>query len=618
MKKENPSFSTVMRYFSRGFEVRAGFILFLAILIGIVEAFNLALLYPMISTGFGISTDSLPFAWVFERLGTILPMGSPFVNYGIVFILMTIVSLLLQLLYQKQSLLFRSEVIVSIKEHVFQRIRNSDYRFFVDTKQGDIMMLINGGPATVLSAFSILIMVLVDLAITASVAIMLISISWQGFVLVLIGGGLFYWFTHVIAENVTKQLAKLNLESGQAENRIVNEFVNGAKAITASNSADAWTSKYQDALQLYWSKYPSSGFIQTIPALLMHALFYVSIGATVLILYIYTATDFMSIIPVIGTFAVAALRILPKITAFGNQKLAIIETMPLLHKTYNLLTSETYSTQQNGTEEFLRLESDIQVENVSFAYHQALVLKDVSLTIQHKKVTALVGPSGSGKSTLATLLLRLYDPKSGSIIVNEKDLKEYDIGTYRNHIGYVSQDPFVFNASIKENISFGIEYTDEEIMHAAKLAHAHEFITSLPEGYNTIVGDQGLRLSGGEKQRVVIARAMIRRPEILILDEATSSLDNISEQAVQTAIDSVSKECTTIIIAHRLSTIHNADCIYVLEYGKVVESGTHDELMKHEGAYAKMYAISQTRHAASRQDDPISSKPPIWDEGKLQ
>ena len=592
-KEDEIPFFTMLQYFIRGFEVRGCIVLFLAATIGVVEAFNLALLYPMLSTGFGISLASLPFAFIFDKLATILPIGSPFVNYGIVFIMMTVVSMLLQLLYQKQSLLFRSGIILRVKERVFQKIRSNDYRYFVDTKQGDIMMLINGGPSTVLRTLNMMVGFLVDLTITFTVAAMLISLSWQGFILIVIGGLIFHWVIRFIGENVTKQLAKLGLESGQAENRIVNEFVNGAKAITASNSADSWTEKYFAALQMYWSRYPSSAFIQSIPGIMMGSLFYIAIGSTVLVVYIYSPSDFLSLIPLIGTFAVASLRILPKITGFGGVWLGIIGSKPLMIKTYDLLTSETYNTQHNGTEEFLRLESDIKAEDLSFAYHQALVLKDVSLTVQHRKVTALVGASGSGKSTLANLLLRLYDPKSGSIIVNGKDLKEYDIGTYRNHIGYVSQDPFVFNASIKENICFGIEYTDEEIIRAAKLAYAHEFITSLPAGYNTIVGDQGLRLSGGEKQRVVIARAMIRKPEILILDEATSSLDNISEQAVQTAIDSVSKECTTVIIAHRLSTIHNADRIYVLEYGQVVESGPHDELMKHDGAYAKMYALSQ-------------------------
>ena len=162
------------------------------------------------------------------------------------------------------------------------------------------------------------------------------------------------------------------------------------------------------------------------------------------------------------------------------------------------------------------------------------------------------------------------------------------MSTYGDIVGYVSQDPFVYNASIRENILFGGEFSDTEIIEAAKLAYAHEFIIELSSGYDTLVGDQGVTLSGGEKQRIVIARAMIRRPEFLILDEATSALDNISEAAVQKAIDQVAKECTTLVIAHRLTTIRNADKIAVIEKGRIVEEGGHGELLEKKGKYWEM------------------------------
>ena len=264
-----------------------------------------------------------------------------------------------------------------------------------------------------------------------------------------------------------------------------------------------------------------------------------------------------------------------------------------LERIYEFLNDYRYSTIKNGTAQFDSLKSDILFENVGFEYYKGQDLIDeLNLTIHRNKVTALVGHSGSGKSTVVSLLLRYYDVSKGRILVNDMDLREYDLATFLGKVGYVSQDTFIYNDSIRKNIAFGSDYTEDQIIAAAKRANIHGYIEGLPHGYDTIVGDQGLKLSGGEKQRIAIARALIREPEILVLDEATSNLDNESEAIVQESINRVSETITTFIVAHRLSTIRRADVIYVMSKGRIVEMGNHDELMDMKGRYCELYEIS--------------------------
>lgn len=238
------------------------------------------------------------------------------------------------------------------------------------------------------------------------------------------------------------------------------------------------------------------------------------------------------------------------------------------------------------------LKSEVAYNNVSFKYGDENVLKNVSFSIPIGKTVALVGESGSGKSTIADLLPRFYDVQEGSITFDGIDIKNAGILNLRQQIGIVSQESILFNATIRENIAFGmINATDEEIIRAAKIANAHDFITAMPEGYNTNIGERGNRLSGGQRQRMSIARAVLKNPPILILDEATSALDTESEYLVQEALDNLMKDRTSLVIAHRLSTIRNADNIIVLSKGEIMESGTHDELMNLGGIYYKLSSL---------------------------
>ena len=240
------------------------------------------------------------------------------------------------------------------------------------------------------------------------------------------------------------------------------------------------------------------------------------------------------------------------------------------------------------------LKNTLSFENVSFSYgdEKDKVLNNINFQINKGEILALVGPSGAGKSTLVDLLPRFYDTLSGSIKIDGKDIKEFKINSLRYLMGIVTQETFLFDDSVKANIAYGVEnISDDKIKDAAIAANAHEFIKKLPDGYNTIIGERGVSLSGGQKQRIAIARAIVKNPPILILDEATSSLDSESEEHVQSAIENLMSERTVFVIAHRLSTVHNANKILVLENGQIVQEGKHDELVNIEGLYKQLHKM---------------------------
>ncbi|SNC77507.1 ATP-binding cassette, subfamily B, MsbA [Hymenobacter gelipurpurascens] len=243
-------------------------------------------------------------------------------------------------------------------------------------------------------------------------------------------------------------------------------------------------------------------------------------------------------------------------------------------------------------------EQQIELRNLQFSYGDTPVLQDINLTIQKGKTVALVGPSGGGKSTLADLLPRFYDPTGGQMLIDGHDVRDCTIHSVRDQMGIVTQESILFNDTIFNNIRFNTQATEAEVMEAARIANAHDFITASPEGYQTVIGDRGSRLSGGQRQRLSIARAILRNPPILILDEATSALDTESEKLVQEALTRLMQNRTSLVIAHRLSTVQHADEIVVLQHGRIVERGTHEQLLRNEGGLYKRLSLMQTTNAA--------------------
>jgi ABC-type multidrug transport system fused ATPase/permease subunit len=266
----------------------------------------------------------------------------------------------------------------------------------------------------------------------------------------------------------------------------------------------------------------------------------------------------------------------------------------------NLLKTSNKPYLSKGYLRFSGLKKEIRFSGVDFAYELPnLILKDINFTLEKGQVTAFVGGSGAGKSTLADLVSRFYDPTQGSILFDGKNLQSFDISTVRRKMAIVSQDTFIFNASVRDNIAYGLDNISfKEVWQAAKQARALDFIEELPDGMNTILGDRGVRLSGGQKQRIAIARALLRDPEILILDEATSALDSVTEKLIQQSLEKLSQGKTVITIAHRLSTIAQADKVVVLERGRIVEQGSYHELLKKQGKLWKYHQMQYQSNTA--------------------
>ncbi|MDP4084791.1 MAG: ABC transporter ATP-binding protein [Bacillota bacterium] len=279
-----------------------------------------------------------------------------------------------------------------------------------------------------------------------------------------------------------------------------------------------------------------------------------------------------------------------------NSSTTVTQSFASMDRVFELMDEKYDIVDRDSATECVDVKGNIIFENVSFSYgeKEEMVLKNISINVKKGETVALVGMSGGGKSTLVSLIPRFYDVTEGSILLDGIDIRNYQIQSLRDKIGVVFQDNILFSESVKENIMLGRpEATMEEVILAAKAANAHEFILNLPEGYDTKVGERGVKLSGGQKQRIAIARIFLKNPPLIILDEATSALDLESEHLIQETLQELAKDRTTFIVAHRLSTITHADRIVVIEYGKIVEMGKHDELMNRRGSYYKLFQVQQ-------------------------
>lgn len=582
-------------FFIGSYKRRLALLVGLAILIGYIETLNIAVLYFILDASLNIqgSLSDNPFFIVLNYIAGLIPVDSSLVAYSILFIVLVILVFLFRLVYINVSAGTIAKIATDFKIKVFRKFTESDYQFFVDNRQGDLMYMAKGAPDLTGPALEALATSMVEIIMAVSVLALLFFISWKATIGVVVLGIAYYYLTRHLGFKVSYVAGNRMRAASQDENVVLNEYISGVKQIITARTGPRWLQLFQDAVFIRWHFWAKNRVWTKIPPIILETLLFISVALIVIVIWVLYPNNFLSLIPMFGTFAFAVFKLLPRLANTGTQLMHVMNYLPNLEATHKLLGDKTYSMIRNGDIELSELSSGIEFLNVNFTHKnkESVTVSDVSLLVDKSKTTAIVGPSGAGKSTIVDLFLRLYDVDKGVILVDGVDIKEYELSSFLGKVGFVGQETFIYNASVMDNILFGTEYDMKEVIEAAQSANAHGFIQQLGKGYDTVVGDRGVKLSGGERQRIAIARAIIRKPQMLVLDEATSSLDNISERIVQEAIDNVSKSCTTLVIAHRLSTIRNADVIYVIDNGRIVESGTHDQLINKKGKYWELYSI---------------------------
>ena len=513
---------------------------------------------------------------------------------GILLAFMTMLKTAAYFLSSATIIPIRTGVVRDIRNQLYQKINALSLGFFSEERKGDIIARMSGDVQEIEnSIMASLDMLFKNPILIISYFIALIVTSWQLTLFTIIFVPIFGWFMGFVGRKLKAQSIEAQGLWSDTMSQ-VEETLGGLRIIKAFCAEKLMNERFDKVNSNYRKNvmrvnirqqlaHPMSEFLGTVMIIIV-----LWVGG-MLVLNNHTLTG-----PKFIYYLVMLYSIINPLKEFSKAGYNIPKGLASMERVDKILKAEISIKEKSNPHPIMAFEHEIEFRNVSFKYDQQWVLKDINLVIPKGKMIALVGQSGSGKSTLVDLIPRYYDVQKGEVLIDGINVKDLGIHDLRRLIGNVNQEAILFNDTFKNNIKFGtVEATDEQIANAARIANAYDFIMQSENGFDTNIGDRGGRLSGGQRQRVSIARAILKNPPILILDEATSALDTESERLVQDALTHLMKTRTTIAVAHRLSTIRNADEICVLHEGRIIERGTHKELIRNNGYYKKLHDMQQ-------------------------